>query len=130
MIQFEAELCRRCKSKLPKPVVREVIREVDTIFGPGCPVLPMGEYVRQIIIHALKNSSGCVSAAKALRIGKTTLYRRLIELEIDSSQYLERTRRRNRTNQPLLQHEHPISRMREVTLEGTKIWKTDEHRTN
>lgn len=86
LIQVEAEWCRRCRKKLPKPAIREVIKEVQVTvvvdvatFGPKAPVLPMAEYERLAIVHALKRSENGGEAARALGIGKTTLYRKLIE---------------------------------------------------
>src|SRR5277367_632013 len=100
MIQFESDFCRRCKHKLPKPIVREVVKEVKTfvtidvaLFGPKAPVLLMDEYERRVIIHALKRCKSAVAAARALGIGKTTLYRKLAEYKIDAAGYLKYAKR-------------------------------------
>jgi hypothetical protein len=88
------------QEQLPKPIVREIVKEVKTfvtidvaLFGPKAPVLRMDEYERRAIIHALKRCKKGIAAARALGIGKTTLYRKLAEYKIDAASYLKYAKR-------------------------------------
>jgi transcriptional regulator with PAS, ATPase and Fis domain len=68
---------------LPKPLVREVIKEVSVsvevdveLFGRGAPIVSMAELERMAIAHALAETDSAIEAAKRLGMGKTTLYRK------------------------------------------------------
>ena len=79
--QFLAPHCRRCSGPLSPPdVVREVV-QVDS-FGGSAPVLPMAEYEKLAIQHAIRSTQSVIQAAESLRIGKATIYRKMEVLNL------------------------------------------------
>jgi DNA-binding NtrC family response regulator len=89
--------CRRCGAALPQPIVKIVERVVEKVILQPCArcgesteveaVAPshfptMAEVQRRMILAAYRRSNRRpLEAARMLGIGKTTMYRKLLEMK-------------------------------------------------
>ena len=89
--------CRRCGATLPQPIVKIVERVVEKVVLQPCakcgentgadsvaqnPFPTMAELERKMILAAYRRSNRRpLEAARLLGIGKTTMYRKLQEME-------------------------------------------------
>lgn len=87
LTQYQAELCRRCKKPLPKPLVRVIIREAPlpveadgSLFGREGSVDSLAEREQKAIAYALAEADKVIEAARRLDTRKATLYQQVAEI--------------------------------------------------
>jgi hypothetical protein len=93
LTQYQAELCRRCKKPLPKPLKHFVTMEIPLsdevdgrFFGRGIQLvrgillISVAELERKAIAHALAEADKAIEAASRLDIGKTVLYQQVAQI--------------------------------------------------
>lgn len=93
LTQYQAELCRRCKKPLPKPLAHVVMKEIPLsdevdgrFFGRGIQLIrgiqltSVAVLERKAIAHALAEADKAIEAASHLDIGKTVLYEQVAEI--------------------------------------------------
>jgi len=86
--QYRAELCRRCKAPLPKPLVHLVVTEFpvsaetdERLFGPGVLVVSLAQLEQNAIARALMEADDAIEAAAGrLDKKKTVLYQKVAEI--------------------------------------------------
>ncbi len=77
LTQYQAELCRRCKKPLPKPLAH-VGRGIQLVRG--ILLIAVAELEQKAIAHALAEADKAIEAASRLDIGKTVLYEQVAEI--------------------------------------------------
>ncbi|SRR5579885_3048454 len=86
LVQYEAEKCRRCHAELPTPIINGPVEFMccPTCLEINCTRMPtLAEIERALITKAVEMSGGKpLKAAAMLGIGKSTIYRKLQELDL------------------------------------------------
>lgn len=84
LVQFESELCRRCKKPLPMPPVRKAIREVPYLLKVDgrrlSPLICTTELERNAIAQALAEANEAIETAAQIGLSRAALYSEVAEI--------------------------------------------------